>query len=284
MEIKSTADALSHLYKLSLNESNFRFRGQANHMWELKPSVYRFNDFQRYQTVQYEKNIVNVKPKIAQPPLTHTTLDLEWLMLCQHYGVPTRLIDWSSDILTALFFACYGEEEKDTDGCLYICKQDDYPLFYQYNESLMDSQELAFVSTHVINPRMRNQAGCFMMWGHSPENDSITETYDLLRYQENSEGQFFMEKIMIPCASKPLILQELDKIYSISYDSIYLKNGFLEAKYSKGFEELKETARLMTLYTTDADKLSEAEEKKARTFFRIECRNMIGNCVNLRKM
>ena len=175
MEIKSTADALKYLYNLSLNESSFRFRGQADYGWTLKPLIYRYNDFQRYQTVDYEKNVLLAKPQKPDPPLTHTTYDLEWLMICQHYGIPTRLIDWSTDILISLFFACSDETKIDSDGALFVCNQNDYPIFTAYNERIMEVQKLAFVSTNVINPRLRIQSGSFMMWGHSPLDENETD-------------------------------------------------------------------------------------------------------------
>jgi hypothetical protein len=281
MDIKSTSEALTYLYKLSLNQTSFRFRGQADKSWKIKPSIYRYSDFLRYQTTFYEKEILGAKPPKANPPLTHTDYDLEWLMVCQHYEIPTRLVDWSTDILSALFFACYGNDQMSTDGVLYICKQDDYPLFSRYDESLAISQELAFVNTYVINPRMRNQSGCFMMWGHYPK-DKSTETYDLQEYQEQKGTSFFLEKLIIPSTSKKKILRELKEYYSITFDSIYLKNGYLENKYGRGFKNLKEIARQVTLHLTDADKLSEAENKKIIEMSGgINRTNMFGNCVNL---
>jgi hypothetical protein len=38
--------------------------------------------------------------------------DLEWLSIMQHYGAPTRLLDWSYSVFVALYFALENAEEK----------------------------------------------------------------------------------------------------------------------------------------------------------------------------
>jgi FRG domain. len=281
MEIKSAKEALTFLYALSLNKTNLRFRGQANNDWSIKPSIYRFSNFLRYQTALFEKYILEAKPPKIETPLIHTDFELEWLMTCQHYGIPTRLMDWSTDILSALFFACYEEEELKNNGAIYVCNQDEYPLFNKYDESLVNSQELAFISTNLTNPRMRSQSGCFMIWGISPI-DNTTETYDLLQYQQLKGNSFFLKKLIIPSDSKQNILKELELIYSISHDSMYLKNGYLEKKYANNFKILKEGVRLKTLYQTNTEQLSEVEEKSLDIIYKGCFKNMYKDCVNLR--
>jgi hypothetical protein len=282
-EFNSISDALKYLYKLSLDSSNFRFRGQANLNWTLMPSIYRYSDFKRYQTVHYESQIINAKPP-ASPPLTHTDYHLEWLMICQHYGVPTRLLDWSNDILTALYFACADESEFYNDGALFICDQSNYPKYAAYSQHAMDTQELTFVSTNVINPRMRAQLGCFMIWGHAPLSEDSKESYDLWKYHSTRGDSVFLEKICIPCQEKPRILKDLKLVYGISADTLYLKNGYLENQFGAKFEQLREDTRLKTLYMTNADTLTAEQEKKARSFFDIECRNMLSECISLNQV
>lgn len=42
----------------------------------------------------------------------HPKDDFEWLCLMQHYGIPTRLLDWSTNAFTALYFALHGKHSK----------------------------------------------------------------------------------------------------------------------------------------------------------------------------
>ncbi|MFA6691150.1 MAG: FRG domain-containing protein [Saccharofermentanales bacterium] len=281
-EFQSVDDALNFLYKLSLDDSSFRFRGQANSTWTLQPSIYRFSGFQRYQTVTYESCILAAKPPPVSP-LTHTEYQLEWLMVCQHYGVPTRLLDWTKEILIALYFACDDSSQLAADGTVFLCNQNEYPKFAAYNECAMETQDLAFVNTTVLNPRMRTQSGCFMMWGHAPLGDATKESYDLWQYHKLYGESKYLQKVRIPSTAKRQILKELKSFYSITSDTIFLNDDYLEKTFGPKFEALKEDARLKTLYLTDADRLSVAELRQARSFLPIECRNMIGKCENLRK-
>jgi hypothetical protein len=44
---------------------------------------------------------------------------LGWLLLAQHYGLPTRFLDWTRSLSMALFFAVEDEALDEKDGCLW---------------------------------------------------------------------------------------------------------------------------------------------------------------------
>ena len=45
--------------------------------------------------------------------------DLRCLSVMQHYGVPTRLLDWTGDFWKAVYFACAGDPSKEAELWVY---------------------------------------------------------------------------------------------------------------------------------------------------------------------
>lgn len=95
--------------------SRFVFRGQANAEWSLKTSLDRLMNklHPNYKDpiipALYEKRMIEEfvwkYPLYQKNFIPHKEEYIEWLALMQHYGSPTRLLDFSHSLFVALFMA-----------------------------------------------------------------------------------------------------------------------------------------------------------------------------------
>lgn len=120
---------------LSSNNQQLFFRGQANSDWDVVPSVYRGNLIASESELIYSAYLRN--PEEFRGLSNY----FERLAKLQHYGLPTRLLDVTTNPLVALYFACqpHNEEEEEEDGSRKI-KPKDGVVFYKrsYGRNFQD--------------------------------------------------------------------------------------------------------------------------------------------------
>ena len=111
---------------------NVRYwRGQADITWQLTPSIVRKIKLEEYnrnksgkeldKSIAYWESILLNKAKknlYNYDDCGRQLNDIELLAKLQHYGAATRLLDFSKNVLIALWFCIFDPQYKNTTGLL----------------------------------------------------------------------------------------------------------------------------------------------------------------------
>ncbi|MGD0785410.1 MAG: FRG domain-containing protein [Sedimentisphaerales bacterium] len=184
------------------------YRGVRNEAYELVPSLFRinikntfttWNRLEAYMLQYFKRESTPFLDKVPQD-------DLEWFALAQHYGLPTRLLDWSTNPLIALFFAVenYNKEEDSAVWCFgFPSTNNCNPVSTRIDRRLTLEEGHYIIFPNHISPRITNQSGCFTAHDLPKEQTPFVP----FNQQEDSLGLF--EKIIIKKQHQKDILDEL---------------------------------------------------------------------------
>lgn len=136
--ISSWKEFLEFIGSLNLEKDlipKWSFRGQSNNTWKLEPSLMRV--IKRYgidRVIGHKFELSIFKEfistshfhKVFKSPKGQKEVLLSWSML-QHYGAPTRVLDWTTSPAISLYYAV--NENFESDGAIFI-----------FNSEILDSR------------------------------------------------------------------------------------------------------------------------------------------------
>lgn len=153
------------LEKRQKSEHEWIFRGQREYEWRLVPRIDRENfkeyrDEVKWDRTHHENRLLIDFRKGAWP---HSKLEQErrweWLAIAQHYGLATRLLDWTRNPLVALYFAVEKKSEGDSAVWCYHHRGESW--FSKKNKDPLKIQKVTSFWPPHVTPRITAQEGCF---------------------------------------------------------------------------------------------------------------------------
>lgn len=215
---------------VSQDDTDYWFRGHADLQWTLTPTALRYRTTDQRDRALGLLRAFKRYAETKLPHLPETGEELKWVQHARHYGLPTRLLDWTRNAGIALYFACERQVNKaDVDGAVYMLNPLDLnrmaypraPRVYDAHSdvrriakylSLSGHEEEDGLKTIAINPvwnspRIVLQQGAFTLHGSRDFTLTADQAPSLVCWR-------------VPAEHKHSILRELERV-GISEMSIY---------------------------------------------------------------
>jgi len=237
-EINSINDLITFSFPQSCFDASIQrtmlkyvFRGQSNVDYKLKSSLKR-NSLGN-EAIAEQRLLQNFKKygQTVEPLITHSIW--ETLVIAQHHGLPTRLLDWTYSPLVALHFALAQVDtgaKLDTDAAVWAVdlKSMNAQLPDEYRRLIDENNVMAFtldmlkelnLTLQSYNQDMGNKSVLFFeppsidsrivnQYAILSINSASLDPLDLLFDTQNSEGPDVF-KLIIPNGCSRKMVDEL---------------------------------------------------------------------------
>lgn len=188
------------------------FRGQDRND-DLLPKIARKDPSK--DTTEIEKQMLReLRRRAPLDPILSKTNDWDCLVYAQHYGMATRLLDWTSNSLVALWFSACNRDIIN-DGYLYILfVNDDLLLDKQKEKDPFNIGKTRVLKPNILDSRIAVQSAWFTAHRYS----NSAQKFVPLKNNPDLKKEIIMK--CIPGDCKEEILLTLDKL-GINEESVF---------------------------------------------------------------
>lgn len=211
----------------------YPFRGQADFGWKLAPTLHRaatnewrtplpsVNNLLLLERVLTDRFIAGAANNLPPGTLAASKHLVDWWPIMRHHGVPTRILDWTTSIYVAAYFAASGSPQ--CDGAIWIVHAH---TFDAHTASLSPGGVLPILVDKLLSDpaapsvlhmfdrkaakldRMVVQQGGFML-SQNVGTDLEASLQEMATAHPHPAGETIVAKARLPAKLKPTFMRRL---------------------------------------------------------------------------
>ena len=194
---KTSDNVLGGLTPAFTHKPHFIYRGHGDYRYTILPGIFRYKNgpdgtesyslFEHNILQDFISETCRYEPKVPENDI------VAWLEIAQHFGVPTRLLDFTENPLVALYFAC--SDASEANATVFLINEPEYNRkFFNISWAVQATESNNYVNKiisdeiieqnfsqhvglnqyiqwpwiykpHYREERMNMQQSVFMLWG-----------------------------------------------------------------------------------------------------------------------
>jgi len=185
------------------------YRGQKNSTWDLLPKIAR-NDmnFVGPDFLSKELDLLEEFKRLSRPYINSDLMSNTWdlLSFAQHHGLPTRLLDWTTNPLVALYFAFKDKDDKIANRIVWMLVVSRSELAdCNAKTPFNNTKTVAFKPNH-ITQRLISQNGWFTV------HKFLSTSHKFVKLNKNKNYEDRLFRFPIKNSAREEILIRLDTL------------------------------------------------------------------------
>jgi hypothetical protein len=202
-----------------VQRGRFLFRGQGDSKWHLSSSFDRaFGDLTEEDRAELEESLKSNFQRLCEsdPSIREhvdTSDDRKLLCFAQHFGLPTRLLDWTESPFVAAFFAFESRLQRIASGDALGDQVSVWVLERSNSTWTPRNGVEVFTRPTWSHDRLRNQQGWFSL-----SNTPFKTLEEYVNYADKTGNA--LRKITLPGEIAADALAELD-LMNINYATLF---------------------------------------------------------------
>jgi hypothetical protein len=205
--ITSVPQYLAYIQDACSNFTDPLFRGHREESWSLVPKIARLKLRDDRDLLSAEQAMLAEFRGRALPHLEfQPRTNWEWLAVAQHFGMATRLLDWTTNPLAALWFAIEGPSKRESRAAVWIFHTfaSDYVADTEKESPFSTDSTRVFRPTHMTR-RIVAQDGWFTVHKFMKKSGRFVPLQNNTRYKKR------LSYVVVPPDAFAQLRAELDR-------------------------------------------------------------------------